>query len=329
MNVQNDVAMSYELKEFLFEELDDIDRMLAQQAIDPTMRPLEAAAYFVKEFVLEVEGGKKENYFEHGSFAEIYRLTKEWYLNRYGETLKHYNPMSLNGVVMLFETPFQLSIPLTLSEVEVPGESVWVCFPITIHPKEDVLSWLIKPPNLKNLSADECRLLEAMIREVAIKTRSLHNDLMTADFSSNEVKKLAESVLAHISKSVEDICSLVDARLSIAAWEVYFAVEKTIKLFLYQKAGKAKHIHPLENLAQEAEQHGLPPLDRQLLSALPDTKDAMRHRYNELMPPTPNAAVSMYLNALEIALHCARSLERKIVYNNVRFLMKMPPWLKQ
>jgi hypothetical protein len=59
------------------------------------------------------------------------------------------------GIVLIFETPFEVHFPLEVFRTGSPGDNFWVVFPNTVLPEENVVDWLTSPPNLSGLSTHE------------------------------------------------------------------------------------------------------------------------------------------------------------------------------
>jgi len=109
--------------------------------------------------------------------------------DRYGQAPLRSKDRGAPGLVLLFGTPFKLGVPLgvplTLTEQGALPDTVWVIFPTNVQPGEAVLDWIVGPPNLERLTADERSELEKDICSVA--SRSLDVNLMTADLGSKHM----------------------------------------------------------------------------------------------------------------------------------------------
>lgn len=317
---------SGDFKEFFSNYLERVDAELFQQNIDLQTRPVYATHLFTASFI-EPPDGMTENYLEQEWFAEILGLAEEWYVRRYGKARMSYRVPITDGLIVIFQMPFLLAIPLLFSKIEVPGETTWLHFPNTVLDEEKPLSWIVDPPNFDALSSNNRAVLEKGIVEVATYTRQIHRDLITATLS-DEVRPMARSIESHVSKCVIDICSRDDARRSIALWEAHLAVEKTVKVFLHQQGSRVDKVHSLDSLIETAEHSGLPAIDRKLVVALLDGKTAIKYRYNEISPPSVDQAVSLYGTSLQVISHCSGALNRNLRLNNARFLLKKPPWVR-
>lgn len=316
--------MDNDLKSHLFEQLPLIDGTLIQRSIELWKRPHDAAMMFVNVCIVEIEGATKENYLEQEWFAVIYRLVGEWYVNKYGEAVLSHQQPSSDGFVIIWGHPFRLSIPYIRSKVDPPGETAWMIFPRTIQPDEDVAKFIVDSPNLEHLPTEDRTALKADISQIAVQMRGIHLDLMTAEIMDSQVKQMARSIESHIAKFVRDICTLEESDRANALWELHLAVEKCFKVFIYQQTGQGMNSHSLEDLCDKAEQHGLSPLDRSFLNALPDKDRVLKYRYNEISPPDLEEVAGIYSNALVVMAHCAEALKRHFGLNEARILLRKP-----
>lgn len=320
--------MSSHLREFLAEQLPIIDKILAEQAVGIARRPFHAASMFVSECIVEIEGCSKDDFLEQSWFGDLLLWVHDWYGDRYGQAPLRSKDRVAPGLVLLFGTPFKLSVPLTLTEPGALPDTVWVIFPTNVQPGEAVLDWIVGPPNIERLTSGERLELEKDVCSVASSTRALDVNLMTADLDSAMARQLAASISAHISSGVDGIVSLEGSRLSLSVWELFMAVEKALKVVLHQRVGDAPSTHNLDDLLTQAYSHGLPSIDPLILAALPTASEAIRHRYGEVGAPTANSAVHVYRTALTVVEICACSLTRVVEFRDARFLIRKLPWAR-
>jgi len=319
--------MSQDLKDSLPDYLMEIDLSLAEDGVPLHRRPLDAASIFVLEYIIDIRGGTKNDFLAQPWFASLFKFVQEWYADKYGAALKSSDPADV-GLTVIFGTPFKVKIPLTLTERgETPG-TVWLCFPNEVLPGEQVVGWVQDPPNLSRLSTEDMSTLVDEIAWVVAAARTLHIQLMTAELAQESTKQLAAAIRAHVTRAIDDICSLEGARMSLAMWDLFFAVEKALKVYLIQKTGTPLRSHDLEKLVRRAESSGLSPVDRCHLHAMPSEEEAMQHRYGEIEAPTVEEAAKTYKSALAILVHCADGLERTFGMRNARLLISQAPWTK-
>ena len=84
----------------------------------------------------------------------IYAHVEEWYRSRYGARVGGRGRQLMRGVTLVAATPFEFSVPVTASRVEVEGETAWLSFPSSVQPDDNVLSWVDNPPNWETYSVE-------------------------------------------------------------------------------------------------------------------------------------------------------------------------------
>ncbi len=308
------------------EQMTVIDEILAQRGTSLIIRPFEAACVFVDECIVEIRGDTKDDYWEKKWFADIYCWTEEWYRERYGDALKNQEKDNAKGIARVYRTPFALDIPLTLSEPQEPGKTVWVIFPVEVMPTETPVDWLRPKPNLKQLSEQQFAQLTEEISFVASALRAINVNLMTAEYPDSTLQMLAGGIAAHLKKAVQDILSGKPEQISVAFWEIHLAVEKAIKVFLKQKGGNPPNIHDLAKLRELADSFVDSTELNDSFNHCPSDKEAIKYRYGESENISTEEAIQFYFNSLRIVTFYTKVLHRKYIMNNARFLIKSPPW---
>ncbi|MCH8021254.1 hypothetical protein IH785_15505, partial [candidate division KSB1 bacterium] len=72
----------------------------------------------IEHCIFDSKGKSLENYLETPLFAHLYKLVAEWYDQRYAEAMKADLDSSILGVVLLYNIPFEIRVPLTFTEIE-------------------------------------------------------------------------------------------------------------------------------------------------------------------------------------------------------------------
>jgi hypothetical protein len=144
-----------------------IDGLMTKMNVPLGQRPFQAAVFLVRECVVAIEGDTKDDFWRRPWFAAMYRVIDGWYEERYGDALDARSGKIECGLAVIYELPFKLLIPVTLIEPDQPGESFWLVYPSEVLPNEDILGWLVKPPNLARLSPDEVNDVRQQITKVA------------------------------------------------------------------------------------------------------------------------------------------------------------------
>lgn len=313
-----------DLSDFIEYQLPIFDEILAKAHTPLYQRPLAATIDFVTYCIVEIKGDSKENVPGKPWFKSLYGQVAEWYSQRYGDAMKPDTNDSALGVVLIYDTPFKIEIPLSVAGKRESPTKRWFCWPNEVLEQENVFDWVANPPNFKKMSAEELSSVETDLRTVATSIRTLRINLMTA---TKEAEGLASSIPSHIEKSANDILSLSGAGISSSVWELHLAMEKSLKLLIRQKGDNPPNIHDLIELCNKANHLDGVSIDIVALRNLPSHHDAIRHRYGEADELTVDRAVLNYNSSLTIVREITAALSREFVMENAAFLIQVPPWL--
>jgi hypothetical protein len=308
---------------FLKEQMPLFDELLSSENVRLSQRPLRAAILFVKYCVVEVKGDDdKEHPFGKRWFKTLYEAVAKWYTDRYAAALKTEEDSAV-ALVPIFRTAFRVEVPLALF---APRENnrVWVTLPNEVLPGEEVLKWIVNPPNLQTLDTKELKDLSDRVTEVATATRSIRINLMTADDPTKDLQPLISSIPLHIEKSVEDILIGDDASIGLAVWEMHLAVEKSLKLLIRQHSGTPSNTHDLIRLSELAMQVSGVTIDSTALVKLPSHREAIKARYGEGDTMPLQKVIRNYQTVLTITAHVTNALKRQFVFNNAKFQLRSP-----
>jgi HEPN domain-containing protein len=315
------------LKEFIEYQLPIFDEILADSQKPLSERPLAATLYFVDYCIVDIKGDNKENIFEKEWFKSIYRLIKQWYRDRYAEAMNLSRGKPALGVILIYKTPFQLKIPLSIAQEKEGDDKRWFCLPKSVLENENAIDWIENKPNLEQMSGDDLEDLKKIICDIATNTRSIHVNLMSASLEK-ELHKISNTIPAHLDKAVRDILSLEGGRISTSYWEIHLAIEKAIKLIILQNGRDHQNKHNLNKLCKIASNIGRISLDCSIFLNFPSDNEAIKQRYGEGSPFTIQEAVNNYISANEAISKLTKLLKRQFVMNNARFLIAIPPWEK-
>lgn len=315
------------LYDFIEYQLPIFDEILAKSQKPLYQRPLAAAFYFVDYCIVDIKGDDKENFLEKKWFKSIYELIKKWYRDRYAEAMNHIKDDFALGVVLIYDTPFQLKIPLSIAEEKESDDKRWFCLPSSVLDKENVFEWIKNKPNFDRMPNEDIESLKKVVCGISTSTREIHVNLMSASLEK-ELHKFSGSIRAHIDKAVRDILSLEGGRISTSYWEIHLAVEKAIKLIILQNGRDHKNKHNLNKLCKIANNIKGISLDCDIFSKFPSDNEAIQQRYGEGSSFTIHEAVNNYIYANEVISKLTKLLKRNFFMKNARFLIAIPPWEK-
>lgn len=312
--------------ELFHEHLEPIDQVLSARGTPIPRRHWEAAFFFLEHCIIEVSGMTKKEVVRHRMFRDIVHRSRGWYIDKYGERLVDEQDLA-TGMVTLFDTPFEITFPLTVTRRARRKGVTAVHFPRSVLRSEDSLAFFICPPNLDRIDPKEKASLRRRISRTVSLARRLDLHAMQADVGRDEGAALAAGIRVSLEKGVRDVCSLDSARLSSAMWEFNFAAEKALKTFLWQKSRPVPKTHDVRTLIDQAVARGLAAPPKSWGRSFPSGLDAVRYRYGESGTPTVGEATEFYRVALRLSTHCAQEFQASAIMLKLGAVVYLrPPW---
>jgi HEPN domain-containing protein len=320
-------SFDHGIKELLDYQLPIFDDILADSQKSLSERPLLAAIYFLDHCIVDIKGDSKENFAEKEWFRTIYKLIKEWYDNRYGVVRKSGSGSITRGVLLIYKTPFELNIPLSVGQEWEGDDKRWFCISTSIQEDENILDWIKNKPNIEAMLEIDSKSLKNTVTNIAVNVRTIHVNLMTASLDHAH-HKISNTIQSHLEKAAVDILSLQDGRISISYWEIHLAIEKALKLIILQNNRDHQNKHNLDKLCKIANNIKGVSLDCSEISKFPSDNEAIQQRYGEGSTYTIQEAVENYISASSLIKCLTGVLKRKYIMNDSRFLIAIPPWEK-
>lgn len=314
--------------------LELIDGGLALDGIPVSQRQIRAARELVDKFIpsirfgddVQKSPGEFNEYRSELWFKAIYGHVEKWYQNRYGTTRKAPTINVMRGVTLIANTPYELHVPVTASQVKVEFESAWLSFPPAVLPNEDVYKWVVNPPTWDTYSEEENDRTTSTMHDVAKLLRRISCYKTGAKISDPLVRNLLAGVRVHLH-SAAYLISREDEEggYARAQWELQMACESAYKGFLQQKNGQFPATHDLFTIhdrSELSEQY----VKRQWLRDIPRWNEAVNLRYGIGDHPTVNGIFFWYVQTLRIIAGVFENLDR-IDLTEARLLIKMAPWI--
>jgi HEPN domain-containing protein len=329
MNDNEDTAGTFE--DVLEERLPSLDDLLAKSGVELRDRPFRAAFEFIDLWILEVKDGEGRQFKPVISadivtekwFAALFQLIEQWYKHRYGAAFRATTSRALNGFVVLWSTAFELAVPRTVVEPDVPGESIWLRFPGSVLKNENPLSWLTSPPNLDRLVPHERAALASSVTEVAIRLRSINVSIMGIPDRNPTLSGLLTQTRNHIHLAARKAVG-EDAELASACWDLHMAVECAFKALIHRRVPPFQKTHDLSKLFDRASAH-LINFPANALANLSDWREAIERRYGGGQYVSLDDYWLLYLSALKVVESVLRPL---VVLDLGEGQIKLgrPPW---
>lgn len=312
-----------DLQEYVDAALPMFDEYLAGASLPIPYRPLRAAQLFAQHLIISVSTGTLNEIEGQPWFAMLFAHVHKWYQHRYGAALST-ESASASSVVQTLGGLFELKIPLTTTRKSDQEGHIWMVFPKECLPEENVLDWLVSPPNLKSFSSDEIVAATNEVRRVANRLRNARNSLTTATAVAGAEPAMA--MFAHADQSAQLLRTNTSASRKLAVWELNFLCENVLKYRLKQLNLSVPKEHDLRKLSAEWPAFDLAKLSAEALAKMPSGKDAVKFRYGE-GEVSLTRALEVYGAALQIFDEASAALDRQVSMANAEFLLKKPPWM--
>ena len=305
-----------------------IDGVLIARNTPVPQRPLVAASLFVKNFIKEISGDTKEEYYKKPWFASIFAGVLKWYQEKYGRALEN-RDKGFPSAVVIHGVPFGLNVPLTRSETDVPGQTIWLSFEASVGQNELPRSWIESPPSLVALSARELVRLDREIASLTKAIRTIHLNLMTTVIPGPAYDEMRNIALLSLASAATHICKATPHSLPLGIWDLNYALENAMKCLILQSGNDFSRVHDLGVLLRECAKVGKRPFPKTSLQFLPNDKKVIAHRYGRALPGGLKAANATYVTAINRLVRITEKLERKIDVSKLKILLKRPPWYDQ
>ena len=290
-----------------------------------SQRPFLAACEFVEEFISEIKGDTKKDYHTKNWFKDLYKYSITWYTKRYGSALYSKSKNYFKAVIFIYNSPFEIHIPEILVKKDDDGVHKWITFPNEVLPEENIIDWIINPPNFKK-NEDIIRQINHQIKEVGTSIRTIRIGLMTATRDNEIISGMLSNIIQHLELAAEDILRNKVSGVSMAYWDMQMAMEKILKVYLMQRGVENPYDHKIVEMVKTSKVNFKMEIDDNLFKNIPTDKEAIKYRYGEISGTTPQYAFGVYKNVLQIIKLYSIQLKRKLTMNNASLKIANPPW---
>jgi hypothetical protein len=325
------------LEDAMAEPLDMIDRALARAGVPMYMRPMSAATEFVELCIIKIDDkgdgvgvppGERSDYITSKWFRAIYRHTEQWYRDRFGAAMDAGRSDGRDAAILIRDTPYLLSVPMTTTEPGTPGESFWLCFHDAVQSGEDVLSWVQHGPVFASLEAKDMKAARRMAAEMATKLRAIHIAFMGMDGSDPKVVELRDAILPNLERAARHLVKADAENVRLAHWDMQMGCELSLKCLTQQRTGTFKETHDLFYLYDQMPEP-LPPFARTELSKLPNWEKMAELRYGGGPPVPVRHAFRSYRATLTIVAATTSAFRRLYQFGKAKIHLKRPPWMEE
>jgi hypothetical protein len=230
------------------------------------------------------------------------------------------------GAVLIRGTPFALRVPTTRVRPSDSDETIWFSMPDHIENDDVVTDWLVMPPNLERLSAEDQVTLKEDICEIAGHLRFVHNNLIGVRCSDDRLSGFRRGIVLHLEQASELILRGDDESVQKAWWELQMSVESALKGLTVQKTGTHPFSHKIPVLFDAAEPAGLS-FNRSRFDNWPDQTEMSSLRYAQGTRRDVTSAATAYRLVLALAAAAVEAMDGLSV-GKARFKIGQPPWLQ-
>lgn len=285
--------------------LELFDTHLATTGREIVKRPLDVAFMLIDEQVISIKGIAQKDVIDTQHFRVLFQHVKKWYEEKYGQECLRSGSSPLQGVVLIYRTPFLINIPLTVTTKNDQSTDVLnVYFPKKISAEKDLLSMVLNPPAFATMPNKIKDLTKYKIKKLGSRLRSIYHNTMLADVDKR-CMRMRDSIVAHLSNSARYIMAYDDNCVASAYWEIQLALEKSFKIFLYQRYGTFAKTHNLPDLYERCGGKLELGFGMNLMKFIPADKEIINYRYYGC-----NASII----DLMICYKCCLSMVEKISY---------------
>jgi HEPN domain-containing protein len=280
---------------------------------------------FVRNSIVSVNGKPPDCYITEVWFKHIIGPIRKWYDDKYGVTATRRKKMVSNGIVLFNGAFYKLEIPLR--RLVPKGELTDLIFPKEVLSFEKELFFANNPPNLLEESPER-KSFEQLIRVVVNLTRSISNNIVTAQFKRELCHELLQGIEAHIEKAVADILSNENGRFLSSYWELHLAIEKSIKIIIAQANKEFPLTHELQKLWSILNEIKPGLVSQEQINKFPGEKEVISYRYGKGPNLKKTDVYSNYMEALGLLDILTYQFARRVRFQNTVFVLKKLPWQK-
>ncbi|MBF0275941.1 MAG: hypothetical protein HQK84_11990 [Nitrospinae bacterium] len=312
------------LKKYIIEAMDMIDESLDRLNVPVYRRFIHAAHDFVDIYIIDSSYKSKKDLKSSSFFYEtIIATTYNWYHDKYGQLAIPQTTNNYSGLILIHGVVKKIIIPSTISKYEEHNNTFKITFPDCFQDSEKIedffefdLSTIKLDDTETSKIIDKFHLIVSLTRKINLNTMSI------SDFQPN-FRKMSVGIWSHFENAINGFLSLNDSIVSVGCWDLHFAVEKSMKIYLslFSITKRTHDLMELSDLIMNEDDS----LNLDLLKKMPDYKKAIKMRYSEEHVKITEA-VNIYIIALTIVENITEKFPRKYKINNHSIWLNKPQW---
>ena len=287
-------------------------------------RPLRASL-FISEYGIERTYDKSIKEYEYILIGNLLNAARAWYYSRYGEEQCRAERDTIEGAVLFRKIPTGLTIPLVRKTAADDGH-VWLQFLTKFSDGETTSEFLHARLPVESLSPKARSAFESSIKTTVSLTRFICTSLRMVNLADDKRREMCHSIVDRLNIGAGLVQQSNSRTRAMAIWEFFFAIELSLKTYIFQKGEIPEQTHSLTELEKTARILGLvAPLAH--LSGLPASHQAIQHRYAQ-RGATVAEVMRVYKSTLSVTSEIVAELKLHINGENPSLLLKKNPgWI--
>jgi hypothetical protein len=322
-------------KRVVYPWVDAIDARFSPEC-PMVQRPFAVAMELLERKILEVRVGAVPDSIDIGGsdsvldkrwFRTLYKMIRRWYRSTYGDAMdvKH---ASLLGVVQFRGTCVLVNVPTTVHRPAEERGHVWVSMPDHVRSDEQVLSWLVPPPNVDALDPRRRALFEAEVYRLASDLRFVRSRLSDSYRRTPAIEGFIAGVPKHLQRFAELVVTGERVSTLKSWWELQMAIESVLKGLLRQKTRTHRKIHYVADLLRDAKAVGLQ-FDARRFARWPSPAVMSDLRYGKGRRTTISGALAAYRLTIDLCREAAMVYRRRVHTGEASFCVRTFPWSRE
>lgn len=314
--------------------LELFDEVLGQDEVRLSQRPMRALLMLFEHSAIEIEAeGAKITLTcigEHTDkpwFRVLYAAVEYWFVEHYGrDALARGGNASLEGMVLIRNTPFTLRIPANRYKIETDGELTWMYFEEGLGEGEVAHDWIVKGPNLSLLAEDARASVKSDALIVASTLRFVEFRRVMARVDGNEeVRRLVLNTLASLQQAARRMVGGHEADRGPGWYDLQMANESALKAVIQHNSQKQPKTHKLDDLLAQTSEFGVV-FDNVCLEKFPTPTDVTEWRYGQGEPWRLERQYQAYLITLDLVRAAMEQIPPGMSAG-FGLQLRYPPWL--
>lgn len=312
--------------EEFYKIVESIDSLISKTYKPIFQRPDFIADYILNNLIIDTSNLDLEDKNDRLKLFYLLRVSvSNWYEKKYGK-LNIENPDTKDkaGFIIINGNPYKVLIPMVISRPSRRKHERWIIFPDTVYRNEMIIEYIY---DCKIIDTFDDRKKSAIIRKlkkIVVYLRKIYKSLITCSVQKSKKKQITD-IWRHLNLAITNILEDYHDGVSIAIWELFFAVELAVKLLYYDKYNSVVRIHDLTKIiGMFDDELKVLLLGHDFFSSFPNKDSCIKYRYSELIEYDLGKIHMYYMLTLDFLNITLSKLSHNINFKNGRILLKDP-----